>query len=233
MTAQREESTSVQRRALVMAGFAAAIGCSVPLAARAATLVAPRAAASRVFSILYKGSRIGTHAVSYASTPAEMLVKTEIHLEAKIAFFPVYAMSHRAQEAWRAGRLLSLRSETVEQGQRLGVEGMATPVGFRVLSENGRFIAPARTLTSDDLWTPAMLQQATVVDARRGGLIHLNARKIADEPIAIAGRRIQAACYEFTTPYYAGTIWYDLADHWVHAEFERDGSKVEYRLVET
>jgi Family of unknown function (DUF6134) len=228
------ERTAVQRRALVIGGFAAAVGCSVSPVARAATsLVLPRAAASRTFSIMYKGSRIGTHAVSYSSTPGEMLVKTEIHLEAKLAFFPAYALSHRSEEAWRAGRLMSLSSETVEQGERLGVEGVATPQGFRVLSKSGPFIASARTLTSNDLWTPALLEQAEVVDARRGGIIGVNARKVADESIVIAGRRVEAICYEFITPYYAGNIWYDHANLWVHGEFERDGSKVQYQLVET
>jgi hypothetical protein len=43
--------------------------------------------------------------------------------EAKLVFFPAYAFSHRSEEAWRAGRLMSLNSETVEQGERLRVEG--------------------------------------------------------------------------------------------------------------
>ncbi len=159
-----------------------------------------------------------------------MLVKTEIDLEAKLAFFPAYAFSHRSQEAWRAGRLMSLNSETVEQGERFRVEGAATPPGFRVLSKSGPFIASAATLTSNDLWTSAMLEQAKVVDAQRGGIIGVNARKVADEPLVIAGGRVQATRYKFITPYYAGSIWYDEANLWVHGEFERDGSKVQYQL---
>jgi hypothetical protein len=230
-----EERRIIQRRAFVIGGFAAAVGCSVPLVARAATaLVLPTAAAAnRRFSILYKGHRIGTHAVSCSSATGERLVKTEIDIEAKLAFFPAYAFSHRSEEAWRAGRLMSLNSETVEQGERLRVEGAATRRGFHVLSNGGRFIASDRTLTSDDLWTPAMLEQAKVVDARRGGVIGVNGRKVADEPLAIAGGRVQTTRYEFITPDYAGSIWYDQANFWVHGEFERDGSKVQYQLDET
>jgi hypothetical protein len=225
------ERSSIERRAFVIGGFAVAVGCSVPPVAHAATaLVLPAAAASRRFSVLYKGSRIGTHAVSYASTTGEMLVKTEIQLEAKLAFFPAYALSHRSEEAWRAGRLMSLSSETVEQGERLRVEGVATPQGFRVLSESGRFIAAATTLTSNDLWTPAILDPAEVVDARRGRIIGVNACKVADEPLVVAGGKVRATRYKFVTPYYAGSIWYDQADLWVHGEFERDGSKVQYQL---
>jgi hypothetical protein len=226
-----EERRSIQRRAFAIGGFAAAVGCSVPPVARAATaLVLPRAAPNRRFSVLYKGNRIGTHAVSYSSATGEMLVETEIHIEAKLAFFPAYAFSHRSEEAWRAGRLMSLISETVEQGELLRVEGMATPQGFCVQSKGGPLVASDTTLTSDDLWTPAMLEQAKVVDAQRGDIIRVNARKVADEPLVIARGRVQATRYEFITPYYAGSIWYDQANLWVHGEFERDGSKVQYQL---
>jgi hypothetical protein len=99
-----------------------------------------------------------------------------------------------------------------------------------VLSNGGPSIASATTLTSDDLWTPAMLEQAKVIDARRGAIIGVSARKVADEPPAIAGGRVQTTRYEFITPYHAGSIWYDEANLWVHGEFKRDGSKVQYQL---
>jgi hypothetical protein len=75
-----------------------------------------------------------------------------------------------------------------------------------------------------------MLEQATVVDAQRGGIIGVSARRIAEEQIQIAGSGVQATRYTFVTPYYAGSVWYDKANLWVRAEFERDGSKVQYQL---
>ena len=41
---------------------------------------------------------------------------------------------------------------------------------------------------------------------------------------------VQATRYTFITPYYAGSVLYDKANLWVGAEFERDGSKVQYQL---
>ena len=63
-----------------------------------------------------------------------------------------------------------------------------------------------------------------------GGVIGVNARKVADEPLAIAGGRVQTTRYRFVTPNYEGSNWYDQANFWVHGEFERDGSKVQYQL---
>ena len=75
-----------------------------------------------------------------------------------------------------------------------------------------------------------MLEQATVIDSQRGGIIGISARKLAEEQIEIAGSQVQATRYTFITPYYAGSVWYDKANLWVRGEFERDGSKVQYQL---
>ena len=225
-----QERTSIRRRALLMGGLAGAVSCAFPPVSHASiAFVLPTAKANRRFSVLYKGIRIGTHTISYSSATGETRVNTDIHLEVKLAFVTAYAFSHRSEETWRAGRLTSLTGETAEHGETLHVEGAATPQGFRVVSKSGPFIASAATLTSNSLWTPAMLEQATGVDAQRGGIIGVSARRVSDEQIVIAGGTVQATRYTFVTPYYAGAVWYDKANLWVGAEFERDGSKVQYQ----
>lgn len=190
----------------------------------------PPAAANRRFSVLYEGNRIGSHTVLYSAATGETRVSTEIHLLVKVAFFTVFAFSHRSEETWRDGRLTSLDSETVEHGETLHVQGVATPEGFRVVSKGGPFIASAATLTSNSLWTPAVLEQETLVDAQHGGIIGVSARKFADEEVVIGGRHVRATRYTFITPYLAGSIWYDGENLWVRGEFERDGSKIQYQL---
>ena len=226
-----QERTSIRRRALLMGGLAGAVSCAFPPVSHASiAFVLPTATANRRFSVLYKGIRVGTHTISYSSATGETRVNTDIHLEVKLAFVTAYAFSHRSEETWRAGRLTLLTGETAEHGETLHVEGAATPQGFRVVSKSGPFIVSAATLTSNSLWTPAMLEQATGVDAQRGGIIGVSARRVSDEQIVIAGGTVQATRYTFVTPYYAGAVWYDKANLWVGAEFERDGSKVQYQL---
>jgi len=221
----------VSRRALLGAALAGAIGCAIPRLARAATaIVLPAAAANRRFSVFYKGDRIGAHTVLYSPATGETRVNTDIRLLVKAAFLTLYAFSHRSEEIWRAGRLVSLESETVEHGETLHVHGVATAEGFRVVSKGGPAIASAATLTSNSLWTPAVLEQATLVDAQYGGIIGVSARKFADEEIVLRGRRVRVTRHTFITPYLAGSIWYDEENLWVLGEFERDGSKIQYRL---
>ncbi len=222
----------ISRRALVMGGLASLVGASFPGIARATTaIVFPAAAGNRRFSVLYGGKTIGAHTVRFSSAAGETRVNTEIQLLVKGLFgSTAFAFSHHSEEAWRAGQLISLSSETVESGETLNVEGAAIQQGFRVISKGGPFIASAATLTSNNLWTPAVLEQATVVDAQHGGIIGISAHKHPDEQIVIAGRKLGATRYTFITPYIAGTIWYDKASLWVGGEFELSGAKIQYRL---
>jgi len=225
------ERSSIPRRALLLAGLAGAARCAFPRAARAASaFLLPSTTGNRRFSVLYGGDKIGSHAVLYSSTTGEIRITTEIHLLVKVAFFTLFAFSHRSEETWRDGRLASLSSDTEEDGDPLHVEGVATAQGFRVESAGGPFLAAATTLTSNSLWTPAVLEQETVVDAQHGGIIGISARKYADETIIIAGRPVRAARYKLVTPYLAGSIWYDEENLWVRGEFERHGSKILYQL---
>lgn len=222
---------SIARRTLLTSGAAGALTCGLPYLARVATaVVLPSEAANRRFSVLYKGDRIGAHTVAYSLATGETRVTTEIDLLVKALFFTVFSFSHRSEESWRDGRLMSLRSETLEHGETLHVTGATTSQGFRVVSKGGPFIAAPGALTSNDLWTPAVLKQATVIDAHHGGIIGVSMRKLADEQIAVAGHQARTTRYRFITPYIAGSIWYDDASRWVHGEFERDAAQIVYQL---
>jgi hypothetical protein len=219
------------RRSVLAGGWALAVGCALPCAAQpVAAIVWPSGGSGRRFAVLNKGTKIGTHTILYSSATGEVQVSTDISLLAKVGFLTVFRFTHRSTEIWRAGRLVSLSSETVEHGETLRVDGAATAQGFRVVSKSGPFIASAATLTSNSLWTPVVLEQTSLVDAQHGGIIGVTARKFADEQLVVAGRSIRATRHSFISPYFAGSIWYDSENLWVHGEFERDGSKIQYEL---
>ena len=219
------------RRALLISGVVALASEALSRGGVAKTpFVLPSDSANRKFSVFYKGDKIGAHTVVTTPETGEIRVNTEINLVVKALFFTIFSFSHQSEERWREGRLVFLKSETVEHDEKLSVEGRPVAQGFRVVSKGGPFIASADAMTSNSLWSPAILEQTTVIDAQHGGIIGVSVRKLADEQILVLGRQVHAARYRFITPYLAGSIWYDDADRWVHGEFERDGALIEYRL---
>lgn len=219
------------RRRLLAAALAGAALAATPRPLLAgAPISLPNQAANRRFSIFFEGRRVGAHIVSNGAENGETRVTTQIDVLVKALIFTVYAFRHRSDEIWRDGALVSLKSATMERGEWLSVTGSAVAQGFRVVGKSGPFIAPANALTSNSLWTPAVLEQETVIDAQHGGVIGVSVRKLADEELTIAGAPVLARRYRFISPYLAGSIWYDERDQWVRGEFEQDGAEVEYRL---
>ena len=98
-----------------------------------------------------------------------------------------------------AGWFIS-RARPSRTAEKLSVEGASVPQGFRVLSKDGPFIASANTLTSNCLWSPAVLEQATVIDMQHGGIIGLSVRKLADEQIVVLGRQVTHVTLSFHYP---------------------------------
>ena len=87
----------------------------------------PTASANRYFSVLYKGTKIGTHSIAYSSATGETTVSTDIRLLVKVAFLTVLTFTHRSTEIWRGGRLWSLAGETLEHGEPFGSMGLRPP----------------------------------------------------------------------------------------------------------
>jgi hypothetical protein len=214
-----------------MSAVAAAVASVVPWpvpALPSATL--PGDSANRRFSVLYKGDRVGRHIVRSTPIVEGIRVNTEVELTVKRFFVTLFSYRHRSEEVWRDGRLLALRSETTEDGVTFRVDGAAMPKGFRVVGNEGPFIAAATTLTSNCWWNHAILHEETMIDAQRGGIIGLSVRRLADEDLVIAGRSVATTRFRLITPDVAGTIWYDSASQWVSGELERSGAKLQYRL---
>ena len=219
-----------RRTLLVSMAAATAVGARPRLARAGSAIVLPGPAANRRFSVFYKGDRIGAHTISYSAETGQTRVTTAIDLAVKALFLTVFAFRHRSEEVWRGGRLMSLSGETQEHGQTISVTGTATPEGFRVVTGAGPFLAASSALTSNSLWTQAVLAEATVIDAQHGGVIGVSAHRVGSEQIVLAGRPVRTTRFHFITPYLAGSIWYDDSGLWVRGEFERDAASIEYQL---
>ena len=144
--------SSVSRRALLISSLAGLASIALPRRGIGKTaFVLPGESANRRFAVFYKGDKIGAHTVLTTPETGEIRVNTEIDLVVKALFFTLFSFSHSSEERWRNGKLVFLKGETVEHGEKLFVEGAPVPQGFRVVSKGGPFIAPADALTSNSL----------------------------------------------------------------------------------
>jgi Family of unknown function (DUF6134) len=217
-----------RRRLLELATAAAVMPLRWPLLSVRAYAGAPR---DLRFRALRHGSPIGEHRVTFRLDGDRLTVETHVEIAVKVLFFTAFRFKHDAEEVWNSGRLVSVKSTTDDNGTVLRVSGNAVVEGFRILGEDGPFLASAHLLTSNALWDIRIVGEDRLIDVQRGGEIGLVTRRLGDEQVETPQGPVRASRHHMITPYYAGSVFHDSDGRWVKALLELKGETIEYALA--
>ena len=231
MTATRaiDDVARVNRRRTLRLFAAAALSPILALPLRAHAAAAP---SNLRFRALRNGSPIGTHTVGFRQDGERLVVTTRIDILVKVLLFTAFYLKHEAEEVWQAGRLLAVKSTTDDNGTRMQVSGAAVPGGFRIISGEGPFLAPAQLLTSNMLWDTRMLSADRLIDVQHGGVIGLAVKPLGPALVDTPHGQVRANRHHLITPHYAGTLFHDAGGRWVKALIETKGEIIEYALAD-
>jgi hypothetical protein len=179
---------------------------------------------------LRNGAPIGVHTMRFRQDGERLVVTTRIDIAVKVLLFTAFYLKHEAEEVWQADRLVAVRSTTDDNGARLQVSGAAVPGGFRIIGEEGPFLAPAQLLTSNMLWDTRMLSADRLIDVQHGGVIGLAVKRLGPALVDTPRGPVRANRHHLITPHYAGTLFHDSSGRWVKALIEAKGEIIEYAL---
>ena len=183
------------------------------------------------FRALWHGASIGEHRVAFGTDGDRLVVDTHVDIAVRVLFFDVFRLTHDAQEIWQSGRLVSVTSTTDRDGTRLQVSGSAVADGFRIVGENGPFLAAAELLSTNALWDSRIVHEQRLIDVQYGGEIGLVTRPFGEEQVVTPQGPVRASRYQIITPHYAGSVFYDGDQRWVKALIELKGQTIEYALA--
>jgi hypothetical protein len=183
------------------------------------------------FSAMWQGSSIGEHRVAFRIDGDCLTVETHIDMTARFLFFTVFRLKHDAREVWQSGRLVSVTSRTEHDDVHMEISGRAAQDGFRIVGQDGPFLANANLLTSNSLWNNRIVGETRLIDVQHGGEVGLIARPLGSELVATPQGSVPASRYQMITPYYAGSTFYDADQRWVKALVEMKGETIEYVLA--
>ena len=217
-----------RRRFLGLATAAAAIPLWGPLLSVHADASAHR---DLRFRALRHGSPIGEHRVTFRPDGNRLTVETRVEIVVKVLFFTAFRFTHEAEEVWQSDRLVSVRSTTDDNGRLLQVSGQAVADGFRIIGDDGPFLASAQLLTSNSLWDSRILRASRLIDVQHGGEIGLVTKRLGDEHVDTPQGPVRASRHHMITPYHAGSVFHDRDGRWVKGLLELKGELVEYALA--
>jgi Domain of unknown function (DUF6134) len=217
-----------RRQLLALAAGVAAMPLLRPLLSVRAYAAAQR---DLRFRALRHGSPIGEHRVTFQPDGDRLAVETHIDIAVKVLFLTAFRFKHEAEEIWHAGRLVSVKSTTDDNGTLLRVTGNAVEDGFRIVGEDGPFLAAGHLLTSNALWDSRIVRENRLIDVQHGGEIGLVTKPLGDEQVDTPQGPVRASRHQMITPYYAGSVFHDSDGRWVKALLELKGETIEYALA--
>ncbi|MEQ9606028.1 MAG: DUF6134 family protein, partial [Kiloniellaceae bacterium] len=166
---------------------------------------------------------IGGHHVVFRRAGERLEVDIDIDIAVSLAFIPLYAYRHRNREVWQNGQLLSLESETDDDGERYTVSARAEGGVLRVSGSGGDFQAPADTLPTS-YWNPRTVEQTRLLDSQHGRLLSVQSRLLGEERLnggESARRYRMSGDLDLD-------LWYATTGEWVHIAFTARGTTVNY-----
>lgn len=181
-----------------------------------------------VFTAYRNGSRLGFHRIDFSRDGDRLIADIEIAFDVKLAFIPVYRYRHRNREVWQADQLISLETETDDNGTDHKVTAFRKEGRLFVDGSEGRLDLSGDTQTTS-YWNEASIERGQWIDTQSGKLVRSAVTKKPPEPVLVEGRNLEAARYDLDGDITC-SLWY--ADgRWVKLHFvTEDDSEIEYTI---
>ena len=181
-----------------------------------------------MFTAYRNGKFLGSHQIKFSKLGEQLVVDIEIAFDVKLAFIPLYSYRHTNREIWEDGKLVSLKTETDDNGTAFNVN--AERVGDRLLVEGsgGKFDLPDDILTTS-YWNEGAVTAGVWLDTQAGNLVRSTVTKRAIETVTVEGRPVDAVPYDLEGDITC-RLWY-AEGQWVKLSFlGEDGSTIDYAL---
>ncbi len=205
------------RRLFVGAGMAAALpaGAAVPDDRKL------------VFKVFRNGSAIGTHAVTFLPSGADLSVEIAVDLAVGFGPLTLYRYTLRGQETWRRGVLMEASAQGVDGGDKVWMRAARQNGALMVEgSKAKRYAAPESSIVASH-WNRAEMA-APMVNLQNGELMDFSVQPKGSDTVQARGRAVPAAQFALTGPATLN-LWYDQADVWTALRaIGEDGSTITY-----
>ena len=180
------------------------------------------------FTAFRNGSRLGFHHVDFSRLGEQLVVDIEIAFDVKLAFIPFYRYRHRNREIWEDGNLVSLTSQTDDNGEDYQVTARMEGDRLTVDGADGQLSLPRDTPTTS-YWNEAAILRGAWIDTQRGQLVRSEVTSKPAEPVGVAGKTLEAKRYDLAGDITC-SLWY-ANGRWVKLVFlGEDGSDIEYAI---
>ena len=181
------------------------------------------------FTVLKDGSPIGHHHIDLTrqGDSESVAIKTEILV--KVAYVPVYRFEHQGNESWRGGQLVSLHSQTNDDGEHHKVDADASGDHIEVIGDGTDSQANVAIIPAS-LWNPKLISQSVILNTLTGKQMSVHVEDEGADQVRVRGSMEEAHHFKMTGELQR-ELWYNNSGVLVQVKFPaKDGSEIRYVL---
>lgn len=175
------------------------------------------------YRVLREGERIGSHRMAFVRDGADFIARTDIDIKVKVLGLTAFRYRLKAEETWRDGWLVGLRSRTDDDGDTYELEGERSEGALRLLV-NGRRMSVSGYVLTSTLWHRDTPREQALLDVAKGRVRLIKGVLKGEERVPVDGETVTAKHYSITGEL-RRDVWYDDRFRLVRVEFPaKDGS---------
>jgi Family of unknown function (DUF6134) len=177
------------------------------------------------FNVLLNNKMIGQHIYRLKLENAAQVLQSEADYNIRVLGFSVYRYQHVATERWQGGCLADIESRTIDNGQATTLKGKKSNAGF-MLDKAQRETTLAGCIMSFAYWNPAILTQASLLNAQNGDYLSIQVQNLGSDSLVLTDRRVMAKRYRLITSKFSIDLWYSNDNEWLALETTIEGGRL-------
>ncbi|MDR3517733.1 MAG: DUF6134 family protein [Azospirillaceae bacterium] len=181
------------------------------------------------FTVLKDGSPIGQHHIDLKRDGDTETVAIRTNVQVRVAFVVVYRFEHSGTELWRGGHLVTLHTQTNDDGNRHAVTVTAAADHLDIEADGTRHQSAAGIIPAS-LWNQDLVRQSTLLNTLTGAPMSVTVADLGTDTIAAHTSPTPAHHFKITGEL-ERDLWYDPSGTLVQVEFKaQDGADIRYVL---
>jgi hypothetical protein len=224
-------ASAVNSALLSRVAVAIGLAFSVYTTAHAATLTPDSAqTGTYAYQVTRDGEVVGEQRNDFERRGEELRVVTDVRINITLLGINVYDFTQRIEENWRNGKLMSLVSVAVDDGDTRNVR-LARDGDRLVGTYDGKQRVLPGHLVPSTLWNSAVVEHSSVLETSKGRERTFTVEQKGVEDVALPIGTVKARHFVFTGNF-RREAWYDESGVLVAAQMEaKDGSIIRQELL--
>ena len=193
-------------------------------------VAAPSSTDTRLdFTVLRDGRTIGHHQIGLSREGDSEAVSIRTDILVRVASVPVYRFEQSGSEFWRNGHLVSLNSQTNDNGDRHTLAVTAEADRVEVIKD-GSHSQVRKGIMPASLWNSDLVNQVVLLNPQNGQPVSVSVAYLGEDTIRSRGADTRVRHYRVTGELQR-ELWYDPLGTLVQVEFKAiDNSSILFVL---